>query len=440
MKIPDARWPQRLMRAIRRTLDTRRKGRRTVTHETWKVDDIKDIDHVVETFNGLVAQLCRDGSQLGELYVRAEQRAAKYALLSETVIDSLTSGILVLEGTGEITLANSAARGILGFDASEDITGRRLSEILADSQELDDLASRSFRSSANASRQILSVRTRTGRKACLGASTSCVVSSPSKTDLVIVVFTELAGRERPGEGQMAAGSGEKADQGYLRGVLDCYDHFSALAGEVEGLRAKSDAGALRPVDVADCAAAVGRAWEVMTAFALSFVARESLTELADLGAIVKSVLGRRKEYSAIRLVSASDALPQVKTVRKALEAGLDLLLQGCLADAGRGLTLAVTQVRGIGGDALEIALVEQAPRSQIAAVGDSLRDFRTDLDLRREAGLMLLKSLPADGHRVTASQAGEALVFKVLFLATSGDMAGPAQPRGTVAESAADEI
>jgi hypothetical protein len=102
--------------------------------------------------------------------------------------------------------------------------------------------------------------------------------------------------------------------------------------------------------------------------------------------------------------------------------------------------LTVAPVRGIGGDALEITLVEQAPRSQIAAVGDSLRDFRTDRDLRREAGLMLLKSLPADGHRVTASQAGEALLFKVVFLAPSGDLAGPAQPRGTVAESAPDEI
>src|SRR5512136_2035524 len=81
----------------------RRKGGRTVTHDTWKIDEIKDIDSVVETFNGLVTQLCRDSSQLGELYVRAERKAARYALLSETVIDSMTSGVLVVEAARDLS-------------------------------------------------------------------------------------------------------------------------------------------------------------------------------------------------------------------------------------------------------------------------------------------------------------------------------------------------
>jgi nitrogen fixation/metabolism regulation signal transduction histidine kinase len=137
-----------------------RKGGPNVTRETWKIDEIKDIDNVVETFNGLVAQLCRDSNQLGELYVRAERKAARYALLNETVIDSMTSGVLVLEATGELSLANAAARALLGIDQREDILGKRLAEVLGNATELQDLVGENLRTGANASRRTLAVESR----------------------------------------------------------------------------------------------------------------------------------------------------------------------------------------------------------------------------------------------------------------------------------------
>ncbi|MFZ1946562.1 MAG: hypothetical protein WAW06_03370, partial [bacterium] len=83
-----------LVKTIRAFLGLKRKDRRTVTAESWNPEEAKDINEVVETFNSLVARLCHDGNQIGELYARAERRAARLALLGETVVDSVTSGIL----------------------------------------------------------------------------------------------------------------------------------------------------------------------------------------------------------------------------------------------------------------------------------------------------------------------------------------------------------
>jgi PAS domain S-box-containing protein len=422
-------------------LGLKRKERQVVTRETWKIDEIKDIADVVETFNSLVAQLCRDGSQLGELYVRAERKAARYALLSETVIDSITSGILVVEATDEITLANSAARSLLGIDMREEIAGKSIRQILEDSTELESLVGENFKTSTNASRRILTVRTRTGRKVCLGASTSCVNSSPSRVDAVIVVFTELGERERAGETQVKPEARETVFPTYLRGVLDCYDHFSSVVREVERIQAKSDKGTLNTSDVTECVATTRRAWEMMTAFALSLVAQESLTELADLPGVIKSVLARRKELAGVRPAQDPfEGLPRVKTVRKVLEAGLELLLLGCVADTSGAVTIGIGLTQEPHGDTVEIKVAEQSPRSQVLPVGDSLREFRLDQDLRREAGLMLLRSLPSENHCVVAGQMGETLAFTIKFIVPIKNETGPTAQRGDACERGPDEI
>jgi hypothetical protein len=267
-------------------------------------------------------------------------------------------------------------------------------------------------------------------------------------DAVIVVFADLGakacGEEAPG-GPAGAGaaSGEANSAAYLRGVLDCYDHFSAVVREVERLQAKVEQGTLAAGDVTECGQATRRAWEMVTAFALSLVAREAMTELADPTSVVTAVLGRRRELEAVKVALApAETIPSVRTVRKVLEAGLELLLLGAVANAQGGVTMMAGPAHGSGREArdtVEIEITESRPRAGLAPVGSSLREYRLDQDLRREAGLMLLKSLPPTDHSLAVDQRSEAVVYRIAFAVPAGKGAGPAAQKGGVAERGPDE-
>lgn len=429
-----------LVTGIGRLFEPKRKGEQTVTHENWKIDEIKEIDGVVETFNCLVAQICGDGSHLGELYTAGERSPARHALLSETIVDSITSGILVVEATGGVSLANSAARGILGISPNEEIACSRLGAMLGDATEMEALVRESLRTSANASRRLVNVKTRDGRSLKLGASISCLYSTPAKAEAVIVIFAELRDAAGPQAAVSEVWEGSHADRfpNYLRGVLDSYDHFSSVIREIEKAQVKLDKGTLTSSDVAECVAATRRAWGTMTAYALSLVAPESLTELVDPAVLVRSVLARRKELAEIEVKDLSEGLPLVKTVGKVLEAGLELLFLGCRADASGQVAVTVGLTQESQGDAVEIKVSEHARRTSIKPVGTSLRDFSPEQDLRREAGLMLLGALPADNHRLHVAEEGDTVVFSVMIMVPINRGAGPTAPRSDSSEKGPD--
>lgn len=428
----------RLVKRFESLFAGRRKGAPGVPHETCKFEEIKDIDNVVETFNSLVTQLSRDGGHLGDLYVKAERRAARFALLSETVVDSVSSGILVVEDTGQITLANSAAGRILRAGREADLAGKRLAELLDDATEMQTLVAEAFRDGVNASRRILAVRARDGRRLCLGASTSCVVSPQGKVEAVIVLFTELA--------QAAAGDRPGADQPdspqamYLRGVLDCYDHFSSVAREIEKVQAKIDKGSLSTSDIADCVSHTKRSWEIMSAFAMTLVARDSLSEIVDLAAAIKSVVTRRKELEHVKVSQPINGLLRVMTVRKVFEAGLELLLLGCVEDAPGQVVVAADLAHEPQGDSVHIKITEQSPKSHLLPIGQSLRGFETEVDMRREAGIMLLRSLSGNDYRVLVDEEPEALTFRLVLKCHADSGAGPAAEMGDVSERGPDGI
>jgi len=428
MKIQISPQLVRFLGHLRAHLGPRLRGVCANGEGSWKLEEIRDIDTVVETFNGLIAQLCHDGGQLGELYAKAERRAARYALLSETVVDSVTSGILVIADTGDITLANGAARRILRVPEGTDLTGKRFAEILADPSELQTLVAQTFKQGLNTSRHILGVTTRDGRRLCLGASASCV-ASPSRVEVVIVVFTELAPSRHERVDAPAAADASQAT--YLRGVLDCYDYFSSVAREVERVQGKIEKGSLGTSDLADCIGHTRRAWEIMSAFALSLVARDSLNEQVDAGSVLGSIVARRKELSRVTVSQTINGLLLVATVRKVFEAGLELLLLGCAEDTSADVLVDADVLHDVGGDAVQIKIVERSPRSHVLKVGESLREFKPETGMRREAGLMLLRSLSRD-NRVLVDEGPDRTVFRLAIPIPIDGGTGPAAERGDI--------
>jgi len=428
----------RLVKHLESLFSVKVKGAESMPRETCKFEEIKDIDNVVETFNNLVAQLSRDGSHLGDLYVKAERRAARLALLSETVVDSVTSGILVVEDTGEITLANSAARRILRISCEADFAGKRLADLLDDPSEMQTLVAEAFRDGVNASRRILAVKARDGRRLCLGASTSCVGSPQGKIEAVIILFTELTGAAshgRPGGDQP-----DSPQAMYLRGVLDCYDHFSSVAREVEKVHAKMEKGSLSTSDIADCVSHTKRSWEIMSAFAMTLVAKDSLSEIVDVAGAIRSVVARRKELERVKISQPINGLLRVMTVRKVFEAGLELLLLGCVQDTPKEVIVAADLAHDAEGDTVHVKITEHSPKSHLLPIGQSLRDLETEVDMRREAGIMLLRSLSGDNYVVLVDEEPETLVFKLVLKCHADSGAGPAAQRGDVLERGPDGI
>ena len=436
MKIRISHQLIQLLDHLRARLGPPRRDDCAPDEEPWRLEEIRDIDSVVETFNSLAAQLCHDGGQLGELCVKAERRAARYALLSETVVDSVTSGILVVNDTGDVTLANYSARRILRVAEETDLAGKRLSDVLTDPSELQTLISQAFKEGLNAARRILSVTTVDGRRLCLGASTSCV-ASPSRVEAVIVVFTELVA-SRP-EHFEAHASPDASQAMYLRGVLDCYDYFSSVARDVERVQAKIDKGVLATSDVADCMNQTRKAWEIMSAFALSLVARDSLNEPVDVGYTLSSMVARRKELSRVTVSQPINGLLRVMTVRKVFEAGLEILLLGCVEDTAGDVVVDADLLHDTRGDSVQVKIVERKPGSHVLEVGESLREFKPDGGMRREAGLMLLRSLSGES-RVLVDERPDVTIFRLVMPVPADRGTGPAAQKGDLSERGPDGI
>jgi len=377
--------------------------------------DRAEVEIAISTFKELISKLSRNGTEIGELYLSAERKAARYALLSENVIESVTSGILVVDGMHEICLANSAAKRTLGCDENYDLTGRQLKAIFDDHKQLEALVSEGFRSARNSSRKVIGVTLHGGTSLCLGVSTSCVTSAKSEPEAVIIVFTQLD-RDAAGLISGQAGNGSASAEAYRKGMLDAYGIVSEIYTDIESLRAEIERGDPDVTRLGGAAERVELACDLMVAFALSKAASGAMTELVDLNGTVRRLL-EAKGLSGRRVnVRLGTGLPRISTLRRILDAGLEMLLKGCLAESADGVEV-VTRLEGPEDDpTVTLSVVEMSPTLPIVEVPDQPQGFLKGTGLRREIGLMLLKSLPDRGHAVAVSRNEESFAYSLSFL------------------------
>ena len=377
--------------------------------------DRADVENAISTFKQLISRLDRNGAEIGELYLSAERKAARYALLSENVVESVTSGILVVDGMHEICLANSAAKRILGCDVNYDLAGRQLKALFEDHRQLEALVSEGFRSSKNASRKVISVTLHGGTSLCLGASTSCVASDKSEPVAVIVVFTQLD-RDAAGMISGQTENGGASAEAYRKGMLDAYAIVSEIYTDIEGLRAEIEGGKPDVARMAGAAERVELACELMVAYALSRAAAGAMTELVDLNGALRKMLDARGLLGRRVNVRLGPNLPRVSTIRRVLDDGLDMLLKGCLAESANGVEI-ITRLEGPDErPTVTLSVVETSPTIPIVEVKDQPRGFLGGRGLRREIGLMLLKSLPERGHAIAVRRNDESYVYSLSFL------------------------
>ena len=398
----------------------------TSRQEQGEADDAKDVEKVLETFRGLIAQLSEDGRELSRLCARAERKAAHYALLSETVIESVSSGILVFDRSHRLLFANSSAKKILDLEPGAHIAGMALDGLFKDGSELRHLVRQSLETGTNASREIREVVTLGGKGLRLGISTSCVGSAPTSVDAAIVVFTSLGDDPIPPAESNSEAAEAFERQNYLRGVLDSYDLMSGLFVDFERIEQKSNIGTLTTLELREFSGSLRRACDTLMAFGLSLGAIDSIPELVDANGLLETVTAGTGSDGDSRLVKhLANDLPTVKSLRKVLEVGLGLLIRGCMSQSRGGVEI-TSALKTVGSSpCVHIDVKELSPSKPVCRVGNSLREFVGGGDMQREASLFLLASLPADGHAIQADQIDGVFHFSVRIRSPIDKEVGP---------------
>jgi len=394
---------------------------------------VSDIETVASAFQDLISQITREGNEISELYLKAEKRAAGSALLNQTIVESVTSGIMVIEKSGEVRLVNSSARRLLRLSDDVDVVGKKLGKLFRDGIEMETLFHEDMRQGRDSSRRIIQVVSLDGKKRTLGVSTSCVrPDRDSEAHALIAVFAVLD--QSPG-GEFARAEVEAERQGYLRGVLDSYDLMSDLLHGFSRIEEKSAGGSLTRAELAEFSTNLRATCDTMMAFALSLEASSSLTEVVDVNSLIDSVLSRRAiPRASLAAMDLGSGLPGAKTIRKVLETGLELLIAGCVAESDGGIGIRTGLGPESGSEIVEISIREFSPTKPVLKVSQSLRGLVKGRDLHREAGLFLLASLPRESHLVEAKRVDGLFHFSVKLLAPIRKKAGKRQQKGDTIE------
>jgi len=146
------------------------------------VDRGTDVDFVVGTFQGLVAQLKEKERELEVLRRHAEERAGIMEDYNENILQSVPTGVISLDESDRVVKVNSSAERILGVRASE-IIGTPVSEVFRGGLEPRVLGS--------VERGETPYVAASGRRLWLGFSLSPLLDSEKRPIGRLLIFTDL---------------------------------------------------------------------------------------------------------------------------------------------------------------------------------------------------------------------------------------------------------
>jgi nitrogen fixation/metabolism regulation signal transduction histidine kinase len=125
-------------------------------------------EFVLETFQGVVAELRAKQGELERVGARAAERAATAEQFSERVVASLPSGLLAFNPDGRATVVNAPARALLGLEGPS--VGEDFRAMLSRSPELTEFVARCLETGELYRREEVSAVTLDGRARRLGVT------------------------------------------------------------------------------------------------------------------------------------------------------------------------------------------------------------------------------------------------------------------------------
>jgi PAS domain S-box-containing protein len=157
--------PRWLLRPYRQLVD---EAERAPLSSTARGRTRDESEFVLETFQGVVAELRAKQGELERMSARAAERAATAEQFSERVVASLPSGLLAFNSDGRATVVNSPARSLLDLEGASVNEDFRV--LLARSPELSDFVGRCLETGELYRREEVSAASRDGRVRRLGVT------------------------------------------------------------------------------------------------------------------------------------------------------------------------------------------------------------------------------------------------------------------------------
>jgi PAS domain S-box-containing protein len=146
--------------------------------------DGSQVGFVVDTFQDVVGRLKVKERELEQLKASAEEKAIRMEAYSENILQSVPSGVISIDNSGQIKSINQAAERILGISAHEAIE-RRFSDVCR--EPLISLV----KAEKTVSRDEYAYVTNDKRNIWLGITSSRLMNSSGEKIGMIFVFTDL---------------------------------------------------------------------------------------------------------------------------------------------------------------------------------------------------------------------------------------------------------
>jgi PAS domain S-box-containing protein len=157
--------PRWLLRPYRQLVD---EAERAPLSDSSRGRARDESEFVLETFQGVVAELRAKQNELERVGARAAERAATAEQFSERVVASLPSGLLAFNTDGRATVVNSPARALLGLEGPS--VGEDFRALLVRSPELTEFVRHCLETGELFRREEVSAVARDGRARRLGVT------------------------------------------------------------------------------------------------------------------------------------------------------------------------------------------------------------------------------------------------------------------------------
>lgn len=176
--------PRWLLRPFRQLVDEAERAQVSTNPKSGQ----DETQFVLETFQGVVAQLRAQQKELERLGAAATRRAVSAEQFSHRVVASLPSGLLAFDSNGRATVVNEPARSLLAFDTEP--AGEHYERLLGRSPELTNLVSRCLTTGETFKREEVESHSDGGRVRRLGV-TVAPVASLAGVEGVLCMLTDL---------------------------------------------------------------------------------------------------------------------------------------------------------------------------------------------------------------------------------------------------------
>lgn len=153
-------------------------------------DDVDGVEYAVRTFQEVIRELKEKEALLQEMYDNSEKRADSLARYNEYILGSISSGVIICDIQGIITLFNRSAERIMGYDHRH-AQGQHFNELFGKKHHISQILSDALKNDKIYSRMEFEISRKDKEKLWIGLSSSLISDYDNNKIGAAVLLTDL---------------------------------------------------------------------------------------------------------------------------------------------------------------------------------------------------------------------------------------------------------